>query len=153
MGLYKIKLKNKSKKNQRRLLAIFSADVVGYSRLMGEDEIGTVRTLTAYREAMTNLILAHSGRVVDAPGDNLLAELRGRHIHIWRDDDGYSVLFAEPDAALRQALGRLAAAEADCQAHLEPEVSMADGGLLFRARGPNAFLFAQLFLALESAGS
>jgi hypothetical protein len=92
-------------------------------------------------------------KLADGESDSLLAELRGRHIHIWRDDDGYSVLFAEPDAALEQVLNRLAAAEADCEAHLEPEVSIADGGLVFRARGPNAFLFAQLFLALESASS
>ena len=59
---------------KRKLTAILSADVEGYSRLMGEDEIGTIRTLTAYRDAMTKLILTHRGRVVDAPGDNLLAE-------------------------------------------------------------------------------
>lgn len=90
-------------------------------------------------------------KLADRESDNLLAELRGRHIHIWRDDDGYSVLFANPDGALERALNRLAAAEAECEAHLEPEVSTADGGLVFRARGPNAFLFAQLFLALETA--
>jgi len=59
---------------KRKLTAILSADVEGYSRLMGEDEIGTVRTLTAHRDAITQLIITHSGRVVDAPGDNLLAE-------------------------------------------------------------------------------
>ena len=59
---------------QRRLAAIVSADVQGYSRLMGEDEAATVRTLTLYREVMAQLIREHSGRVVDAPGDNLLAE-------------------------------------------------------------------------------
>ncbi len=59
---------------ERKLAAIFSADVKGYSRLMGEDEIATVRTLTAYREVMTALIQAHRGRVVDSPGDNMLAE-------------------------------------------------------------------------------
>jgi adenylate cyclase len=59
---------------KRKLAAILSADVEGYSRLMGADEVGTIRTLTAYRDAMTNLILLHHGRVVDAPGDNLLAE-------------------------------------------------------------------------------
>src|SRR5688572_18486928 len=59
---------------ERKLAAIFSADVVGYSRLMGEDEEATIRTLTAYREVMTTLILQHRGRVVDSPGDNLLAE-------------------------------------------------------------------------------
>jgi len=59
---------------KRKLAAILSTDVEGYSRLMGADELGTIRTLTAYRDAMTNLILLHRGRVVDAPGDNLLAE-------------------------------------------------------------------------------
>jgi len=59
---------------KRKLAAILSADVKGYSRLMGEDEKGTVRTLNAYKEVMTNLIQQHRGRVVDAPGDNVLAE-------------------------------------------------------------------------------
>jgi adenylate cyclase len=59
---------------ERRLAAILSADVQGYSRLMGEDETATIRTLTAHREVMTRLIQQHRGRVVDDPGDNLLAE-------------------------------------------------------------------------------
>jgi adenylate cyclase len=59
---------------KRKLTAILSADVKGYSRLMGEDEKGTVRTLNAYKEVMTALIQQHHGRVVDATGDNLLAE-------------------------------------------------------------------------------
>src|SRR5512136_2210329 len=59
---------------KRKLAAILSADVKGYSRLMGEDEEATVRTLNAYKEVMTNLIQQHHGRVVDAPGDNVLAE-------------------------------------------------------------------------------
>ena len=59
---------------KRKLAAILSADVKGYSRLMGEDEKGTVRTLNAYKEVMTGLIQHHHGRVVDATGDNLMAE-------------------------------------------------------------------------------
>ena len=59
---------------KRKLSAILSADVEGYSRLMGLDEESTIRTLTQYRSAMTTLIQQHRGRVVDAPGDNLLAE-------------------------------------------------------------------------------
>ncbi|MHC4424329.1 MAG: adenylate/guanylate cyclase domain-containing protein [Planctomycetota bacterium] len=58
----------------RKLAAILSADVKGYSRLMGEDEDFTVGTLTAYRKIMTALIDQHRGRAVDLPGDNLLAE-------------------------------------------------------------------------------
>jgi adenylate cyclase len=59
---------------KRKLTAILSADVKGYSRLMGEDEKGTVHTLNAYKELMAGLIQHHHGRVVDAPGDNVLAE-------------------------------------------------------------------------------
>src|SRR5262249_917380 len=59
---------------ERKLAAIFSTDVQGYSRLMGDDEAATIRTLTTYREVMTTLIQQHRGRVVDSPGDNLLAE-------------------------------------------------------------------------------
>ncbi len=58
----------------RRLSAILSADVEVYSRLMREDEEATVRTVTAYRTAMTHLIQQYRGRVVDSPGDNILAE-------------------------------------------------------------------------------
>jgi hypothetical protein len=62
------------KGSKRKLCAILSADVQGYSRLMGEDEDATVRTLTSYRELMSTIIQKHRGRVVDSPGDNLLAE-------------------------------------------------------------------------------
>jgi len=59
---------------KRKLTAILSADVKGYSRLMGDDEEATVSIITAYREVMTGLIEGQNGRVVDAKGDNLLAE-------------------------------------------------------------------------------
>ncbi len=59
---------------ERKLTAILSADVEGYSRLMAEDEEATIRTLTSYRQLMTPAIQVHRSRVVDSPGDNLLAE-------------------------------------------------------------------------------
>ena len=59
---------------QRRLAAILSADVAGYSRLMGDDELATVRTLSEYRGAIAGIITTQHGRVVDMPGDNILAE-------------------------------------------------------------------------------
>jgi TolB-like protein/Flp pilus assembly protein TadD len=59
---------------KRKLTALLSADVEGYSRLMGDDEEATILTLTSYRKVMTALIQQHGGRVVDSPGDNLLAE-------------------------------------------------------------------------------
>ncbi len=60
--------------SRRKLAAILSADVVGYSRLMAADEAATVRTLKSYREIIGRLIARRSGRVVNAPGDALLAE-------------------------------------------------------------------------------
>jgi adenylate cyclase len=59
---------------KRKLAAILSADAKDYSRLMEEDEEATVRTITAYRELMVSQIQNQNGRVVDAKGDNLLAE-------------------------------------------------------------------------------
>jgi len=59
---------------KRKLTAILSADVKGYSRLMAEDEEATVRTITAYREVVATVVEKHRGRVVDSPGDNILAE-------------------------------------------------------------------------------
>jgi adenylate cyclase len=62
------------RKTKRKLTAILNADVKGYSRLMEDDEEATVRTITVYREVMTGHIQGHNGRVVDAKGDNVLAE-------------------------------------------------------------------------------
>src|SRR4030042_388838 len=59
---------------KRKLAAILSADVKGYSRLMGEDEESTARTLNVYKEVMTGLIQHHRGRVVGTAGDSMLAE-------------------------------------------------------------------------------
>ena len=59
---------------KRKLTAILSADVKGYSRLIAKDEVGTLQTLNIYKEVMANLIRDHHGRVADSPGDSLLAE-------------------------------------------------------------------------------
>jgi len=59
---------------KRKLTAIISADVVGYSRLMDDNEEETIRTLNEYRASMSKLIQHYRGRVVDTTGDNLLAE-------------------------------------------------------------------------------
>src|SRR5215213_1524717 len=59
---------------ERRLAAIFAADVAGYSRLMEQDEVGTLRALTACREVMDRLISEHSGRIANTAGDSVLAE-------------------------------------------------------------------------------
>ena len=59
---------------QRKLTAILVSDVVGYSRLMGDDPEGTLTTLTTYRQVFSDKIKEYKGRVVNAPGDSLLAE-------------------------------------------------------------------------------
>ena len=58
----------------RKLAAILHADVVGYSRLMGEDEAGTHRALRQYLDAITGSINKHQGRVVNYSGDAVLAD-------------------------------------------------------------------------------
>jgi adenylate cyclase len=59
---------------ERKLAAIFAADVEGYSRLMGQDEVGTLRTLTAYRVIVDRLIASHRGRIFNTAGDSLIAD-------------------------------------------------------------------------------
>jgi adenylate cyclase len=59
---------------ERRLAAIFAADVAGYSRLMSEDEAGTLRALAASRDIMDGLIGEHGGRIANTAGDSVLAE-------------------------------------------------------------------------------
>jgi adenylate cyclase len=59
---------------ERKLAAILSADVAGYSRLMGEDEVGTLHTLTAHCAVMGSLIVHHRGRIVGTVGDSVLTE-------------------------------------------------------------------------------
>ena len=59
---------------KRKLTAILSADVKGYSRLMGEDEVATLKTLSAYFQIMTTFIQKHQGKVLNIAGDNLLAD-------------------------------------------------------------------------------
>jgi adenylate cyclase len=63
-----------SERVERRLAAIFATDVAGYSRLMGQDEVGTLRTLSAHREVMDRLIVEHGGRIANTAGDSVLVE-------------------------------------------------------------------------------
>lgn len=65
---------NREAGTERRLAAILSADVAGYTRLMADNEAATVGTLDEYRSLMTGRVKQYGGRVVDMVGDNLLAE-------------------------------------------------------------------------------
>jgi serine/threonine protein kinase/class 3 adenylate cyclase/pimeloyl-ACP methyl ester carboxylesterase len=73
-GLRRAGVGTTERSSRRKLAAILSADVEGYSRLMGKDETGTIHTLTEYRGILSESIERRGGRVVDSPGDNLLAE-------------------------------------------------------------------------------
>src|SRR5215813_1313920 len=59
---------------ERKLAVIFAADVAEYSRLMGLDEVGTLRRLQAYRVILDQLIAAHRGRIFNTAGDSVVAD-------------------------------------------------------------------------------
>ena len=63
---------------ERKLAAIFAADIAGYSRLMGRDEIGTLARLKAYRAVVDDLIASHRGRIFNTAGDSVVADFRQR---------------------------------------------------------------------------
>src|SRR3974390_1383892 len=58
----------------RKLVAVFAADVEGYSRLMGADEVGTLKGLTERRAILDRFIGEHKGRIANTAGDSVLAE-------------------------------------------------------------------------------
>jgi class 3 adenylate cyclase len=59
---------------ERKLAAILAADVAGFSRLMGVDEVGAARVLREHRAALDPLIASHGGRIVKTTGDGVLLE-------------------------------------------------------------------------------
>jgi DNA-binding transcriptional MerR regulator len=80
----------------------------------------------------------------------ILERLRGQHVHIWEEEDAYHILVVSQEPEVLAALQELAELEEGCQAHPTPELHTEEDGFLFVARGPNAFIFARLFMALES---
>ena len=96
--------------SRRKLAAILSADVVGYSRLMAANEAATVDTLKSYRDIITRLVLRHGGRVVNAPGDALLAEFPSAveavqtAVEIQKSVEGHNIEL-EPDRRTQYRIG------------------------------------------------
>ena len=96
--------------SRRKLAAILSADVVGYSRLMAANEAATVDTLKSYRDIITRLVLRHGGRVVNAPGDALLAEFPSAveavqaAVEIQKSVEGHNIEL-EPDRRMQFRIG------------------------------------------------
>jgi DNA-binding transcriptional MerR regulator len=91
----------------------------------------------------TNCILA------SADAEELLAPLRGRHVHIWQAFGGYQILIVGHDPAVEQALEGLVKLEAECSVHPPLEMQYHKEGYLLATRGEDAFIVARLFLALE----
>ena len=96
--------------NRRKLAAILSADVVGYTRLMAANEAATVETLKSYRDIITRLIARRGGRVVNTPGDALLAEFPSAveavqaAVEIQKSLEGHNIDL-EPDRRMQFRIG------------------------------------------------
>lgn len=97
------------------------------------------------------LAMANDCLLSGPEAQDILVRLRGRHVHIWRDDGAYHILVVGRDSVVAEALAELTRLEGDCRAHpnLVPELIYDDEGYLLVARGDNAFILARLFLALE----
>jgi Tripartite tricarboxylate transporter family receptor len=74
VGAVRGRVLTKTGDTERRLIAIFAADVEGYSRLMGADEVGTFKDLTQRRDILDSLIASRGGRIANTAGDSVLAE-------------------------------------------------------------------------------
>lgn len=103
--------------------------------------------------SVTRLMKRIGCSLAEAERERIFATLRGRHVHVWREGDGYSVLVPGRDEAVSSALRQLVAAEAGCRVHVDISVSESAEGPVLTARGESAFLFAQLFLALEASAT
>lgn len=87
---------------KRKLTAILSADVRGYTRVMGEDEVATVRTLGAYRELMVSLIQQHRGRVVDIARTSTFTD-KGKPVKVQHVSEELAVRYVLNDPGVAAA--------------------------------------------------
>ncbi len=124
-----------------------SADV--YDRLV-QRVCGHDQHESAAGSTLSWLLDLSGCRLASLERDSVLAALKGRHMHIWRDGEIYRVLIPGHDPALEQALTAIAGVEANCHTHQVPQLEKVDEGFLFSATGEHAFLFAQFFLDLEA---
>ena len=145
---------------QRRELEIFLNDLKACSGEKIPEELGgqyyelseqsrAHQDDDATRSSVQNLAERMTCDLAEYEWTKELSDLRGRHMHIWQEDDSYHVLFIAAGENIRRALKRLVEAEVSCSAHKQPKVERIDDGVLFTAHGKNAFLYAQLFLTLE----
>lgn len=103
------------------------------------------------KSSLSKLVERLNCNLASEDWEQVFCDLRGQHLHIWRDNDQYSIQFTTNAKTVKHALEKIAEGEHNCEAHLQPRVISTSDGYLFHARGDNAFLYAQLFLALESS--
>jgi MerR family copper efflux transcriptional regulator len=103
--------------------------------------------------SMTRLMRRIGCSLANGEQERIFATLRGRHVHVWRESDGYAVLIPGHDQSVAGALRQLVDAEAGCTAHVDLALTDTAEGSLLTAKGDHAFLFAQLFLALEASAA
>lgn len=106
-------------------------------------------------EYMFDWLMERTGCVLSTDeGQRVIKRLSGQHFHIWREEEGYSVLVVSKDKAIREAMESLAELESRCQvhshAHKIQELVSAEEGFVFTVYGDNAFIFARLFLSLSA---
>jgi DNA-binding transcriptional MerR regulator len=150
---------------QRHELGLFVQDLHQRTQ-QGEEEISANSILSELvthicsnpnAQATTTLLtwlLRQTGCVLAThEAQTLLRQLRGRHVHIWQEEDTYQILVVDEDPTVGDALHALAQLEAGCQVHEHqqqaPQFSHNDEGYLLTVRGPSAFVFARLFLSLS----
>lgn len=104
--------------------------------------------------AVIDWLLEQTGcTLTSLEGQALIDSLRGQHVHIWQEGDGYHILVVSKDPQVGKAMQALAEMETNCQVHAyphqSPELLHNDGGYLLVTHGENAFIFARLFLLIS----
>ena len=102
------------------------------------------------QSSLNKLVARLRSSLTDKEWQSVFKKLRSQHLHIWRDDNSYSIQFTSFDESIKQALETIVGGEQAYDGHNQSEVINTEEGVLFRAHGDRAFLYAQLFLALES---
>ena len=107
-------------------------------------------------DTMLDWLLQQVGcQLTTSDGLQILERIRGQHIHIWEEQDGYRILVVSSDPAIGQALDALTKLEMHCQVHRHadnvPDLLHSHEGYLLICSGRSAFVFARLFLALSTS--
>ncbi len=119
-----------------------------YERLL--NQVCADPTSTGHADTVLEWLVQRTGcSLGSAEAQSLLEPLHGCHVHIWQAGTSYHILVVSQEPMVRAALEELAGLESQCQVHPAPQIASHPEGSLLIAHGDNAFLFAQLFLALE----